>query len=374
MDLHVPGPDQFWLDRRAHPGKYEWAAEELMDTIQLQVAGYPVGIHSLFPRFKVDAVSFKPFRVYELSGSHGYQRIGQVMEGCLRTANNLLERLHHSYFFYLFTSPDYFISLSLYLPILSLMLGSLLLNGLHLWWTLGDEVDIDFALRPMPNVAEAKKDQIATVVTSGIPFEMAERDAMFPMLVLFVSLCAGVSVYVFATLLGPWLVSMKLIWAMPWLLGIIIAMVGYWTVAILTPFQAQRGEARVRQWMIIKCLLSLAMTPILFALSTLNFSLALLTTIVLAPVLLRIRGADIDSHPFSKWIRIAVVSFIFAKLPLWIMSAGARSAMGGPTGNGTSRIFGIMIEAWAIYGAWLLPWICIIHLPLYYSCLIISAT
>lgn len=59
--------------------------------------------------------------------------LNRIMESTLRTVNNLLERLHASFFFYLLTSPDEFIVIGKYLTSAVLVGISLELNGLHGW-------------------------------------------------------------------------------------------------------------------------------------------------------------------------------------------------------------------------------------------------
>lgn len=57
----------------------------------------------------------------------------RIMESSLRTINNLLERLHASFFFYMLTGPDDFIVIGKYLTSAVLVGVGLELNGLHRW-------------------------------------------------------------------------------------------------------------------------------------------------------------------------------------------------------------------------------------------------
>jgi GPI-anchor transamidase subunit GAA1 len=52
------------------------------------------------------------------------------MESTLRTANNLLEHLHASFFFYILTGPDTFMKIGSYLPSAILISVSLMVGGL----------------------------------------------------------------------------------------------------------------------------------------------------------------------------------------------------------------------------------------------------
>lgn len=57
----------------------------------------------------------------------------RILESSLRTINNLLERLHASFFFYMLTGPDTFIVIGKYLPSAVLVGVGLELNGLQRW-------------------------------------------------------------------------------------------------------------------------------------------------------------------------------------------------------------------------------------------------
>ena len=61
----------------------------------------------------------------------------RVIESTLRTMNNLLERLHASFFFYVQTSPSTFLKIGTYLPSTILISVSLLFTGLREWVTAG---------------------------------------------------------------------------------------------------------------------------------------------------------------------------------------------------------------------------------------------
>ena len=52
----------------------------------------------------------------------------RALEGTFRSLNNLLERLHHSVFFYLTPSDSSFIAVSQYIPAFALLLTPLILE------------------------------------------------------------------------------------------------------------------------------------------------------------------------------------------------------------------------------------------------------
>ncbi len=63
------------------------------------------------------------------SGPHGFHTLGRTLESSLRSLNNLLERLHASYFFYLLPRPGKFIPVGHYLPAAVLLGASISIAG-----------------------------------------------------------------------------------------------------------------------------------------------------------------------------------------------------------------------------------------------------
>ena len=66
----------------------------------------------------------------------------RIMESTLRTTNNLLERLHASFFFYILTRPEHFLKIGHYLPSAVLISVAMMFGGLRKWvdagWVLVD--------------------------------------------------------------------------------------------------------------------------------------------------------------------------------------------------------------------------------------------
>ena len=52
----------------------------------------------------------------------------RALEGVFRSVNNLLERLHHSEFFYFTASRMHFVSIGLYMPPFGLLLAPVILE------------------------------------------------------------------------------------------------------------------------------------------------------------------------------------------------------------------------------------------------------
>ncbi|KAM7071317.1 LOW QUALITY PROTEIN: glycosylphosphatidylinositol anchor attachment 1 protein [Acridotheres tristis] len=86
-----------------------------------QAGGGPGGAHGLFLRFRIEALTLRginSFRQHKID----LGALGRTLEGMFRKLNNLLERLHQSYFLYLLPSLARFVSIGCYMPALGLLL------------------------------------------------------------------------------------------------------------------------------------------------------------------------------------------------------------------------------------------------------------
>ncbi|KAJ7905719.1 Gaa1-domain-containing protein [Mycena olivaceomarginata] len=99
------------------------------------------GVHGLFHQFRIDA-----FTMFGLPavGPHGFHAIGRRRCG---TTNNLLERLHASFFFYILTTPDRFLKIGSFLPSAVLISVAMMFGGLKLWsdsaWILDTSIPLE---------------------------------------------------------------------------------------------------------------------------------------------------------------------------------------------------------------------------------------
>lgn len=66
-------------------------------------------------------------------GPFGFWHLGRIMEASTRSFSNLLERLHHSQFFYLLSTPERFVQLGIYLPVAILLSLAMTFQGISLW-------------------------------------------------------------------------------------------------------------------------------------------------------------------------------------------------------------------------------------------------
>lgn len=97
-----------------------------------------------------------------------------MLESTLRTTNNLLERLHASYFFYLLTGPGTFVQIGKYLTAAVLVGIGMELEGLKAWvdsgWGLEEE---EFEKPTTPPHGDTK----STVITPPVSAPRVRRQA-----------------------------------------------------------------------------------------------------------------------------------------------------------------------------------------------------
>uniref|UniRef100_A0A8C4I102 GPI-anchor transamidase component GPAA1 n=1 Tax=Dicentrarchus labrax TaxID=13489 RepID=A0A8C4I102_DICLA len=127
---------------------YSHSVQTMMLMVMKQASGRPWGDHGLFLRYHIEAASIKginSFRQYKTDVT----TIGRLLEGMYRKLNNLLERLHQSYFFYLMPSLSHFVSIGYYMPAFGLLAVILLLRALDLWVQLVSSPGVLSVLTPL---------------------------------------------------------------------------------------------------------------------------------------------------------------------------------------------------------------------------------
>ncbi|GAA54130.1 glycosylphosphatidylinositol anchor attachment 1 protein [Clonorchis sinensis] len=91
------------------------------------------GLHGLLINYQIPAVTLRgpSCKHRSLSSSRKSPRLGKFVEGILRSLNNLQERLHQSFWYYLLPNPMRYISIGVYIPPVLILIGSLLIKLLH---------------------------------------------------------------------------------------------------------------------------------------------------------------------------------------------------------------------------------------------------
>ncbi|CAL9230854.1 unnamed protein product [Arabidopsis halleri] len=101
----------------------------LASSLYSQALGIPTGPHGAFRDYQVDAITLKVsprFPPDSKTRQHEFfLRGARLLEGTIRSVNNLLEKFHQSFFLYLLTSPSKFISVGVYMIAFALLVAPL---------------------------------------------------------------------------------------------------------------------------------------------------------------------------------------------------------------------------------------------------------
>ncbi|XP_010555156.1 PREDICTED: glycosylphosphatidylinositol anchor attachment 1 protein [Tarenaya hassleriana] len=109
---------------------YVEGSATLASSLYYQALGVPTGPHGAFRNYQVDAVTLKftsrfPPKTKLRKQQELFLRGARVIEGTIRSVNNLLEKFHQSFFLYLLTSPSKFVSVGVYMIAFALLIAPL---------------------------------------------------------------------------------------------------------------------------------------------------------------------------------------------------------------------------------------------------------
>lgn len=126
----IPAAYRLSATNQKKPNSYSEKLQNLLSMVLSQSSGVPNGNHGLFHRYGIEALTLECVKRNGNSrNSAGVGALLKIVEGISRSLNNLLERFHQSYFFYLLVTHDRFVSIGDYMPSLALMAGALLIKS-----------------------------------------------------------------------------------------------------------------------------------------------------------------------------------------------------------------------------------------------------
>ncbi|KAL0424266.1 UNVERIFIED_CONTAM: Glycosylphosphatidylinositol anchor attachment 1 protein [Sesamum radiatum] len=105
---------------------YVEGSATLASSLYNQALGVPTGPHGAFRDYQVDAITLEISpKFYSTERVLFLLRVGRLVEGVIRSVNNLLEKFHQSFFLYLLTSPNRFVSVGVYMIAFALLIAPL---------------------------------------------------------------------------------------------------------------------------------------------------------------------------------------------------------------------------------------------------------
>ncbi|CAI5778763.1 glycosylphosphatidylinositol anchor attachment 1 protein [Podarcis lilfordi] len=237
-----------------------------------QGSGRPQGDHGLFLRYHIEAITLRginSFRQYKFDMG----MVGTTLEGMFRKLNNLLERLHQSYFFYLLPSLSRFVSIGLYMPAFGFLILILVLKALDLWMKLSRyDVDPDDRLcdgdqGPSPVALEEPKPSLLTLVP--------------PLLICHAT---GLALY-FVPILGQQVATQH--FPVSESEAVVLTVIAIYVAGLALPHNTHRvltGSGSDRGWMTLKLVSLLYLAMQLGCIALINFSLGFLLAVTMVPV------------------------------------------------------------------------------------------
>lgn len=164
-----------------HSQKYDDNLATVLRGMLNQALGHATGPHSSFIPYHVDAVTLRPVG----NGWHDEMGLGRLVEGLFRSLNNLLEKLHQSFFFYLLIHKHRFVSIGTYLPSAMLVAANFTIMAIALWVKSGyREVNVPKEEQEKkPEIGETKESEGVKEVkevakSTSVP---VEREILLPL-------------------------------------------------------------------------------------------------------------------------------------------------------------------------------------------------
>ncbi|XP_016931671.2 glycosylphosphatidylinositol anchor attachment 1 protein [Drosophila suzukii] len=127
--------------RRHSQSAFEQNLRQMLTMLASQSSGVPNGNHGLFHRYRIDSLTIAANRRAThatLKGNPGSAAVPllKAVEGIARSLNNLLERFHQSFFFYVLVNNDRYISIGDYMPALVALVACAFVKAYLTWSTL----------------------------------------------------------------------------------------------------------------------------------------------------------------------------------------------------------------------------------------------
>lgn len=127
IPAHIQG-QQVWARKEVY-GDWQHRVRVLGKGMVSQALGQSTGPHSVFMPYHIDAVTLTAVG----DGWQDEMAFGRTVESVVRSLNNLLEKLHQSFFFYLLMQSNRFVSIGTYLPSAMAVAAAYTVMAIYLW-------------------------------------------------------------------------------------------------------------------------------------------------------------------------------------------------------------------------------------------------
>ncbi|KAJ2082278.1 Glycosyl phosphatidyl inositol protein transamidase complex subunit [Coemansia sp. RSA 988] len=352
--------------------KYLHSAQLLLRHVRSQAFGSLVGVHAPFLRYRIDALTLSGIAkindpvaqlaqqqrelfltepvITPMLTQRTVNSIGRSCERALRSLNNLLEHFHQSFFFYILPANRKYISIGGYIPAAGLMVGSLLLQAMHLWWMQGPP-----ELRSSdPRTRIERINKYYLLLRRTIPNSMG---IILRVHLLGLVLLALPMILPHAVLTNTTSTAYLFTVALASISMVLHITDTYWT-------EAARPMVEWRQ---LKALIELYVAATIACLSVMNFSLAAVLFAVAGLPLVLTRACEAG----SRAQKAAGIILLLLASPVCTMTLGRNVALGLHPLDFTSSPFRMFLADFHHFSSLVYPLVCLIYWPVNILCMII---
>lgn len=366
--LHVTFKNRGSFNPSHNPYKHwKYSLVTMFHMVMTQSTGIPNGNHGLFLHYGIQAVTLNGYLRPNTRGNQiGYFSIGKMLEGIIRSLNNLLEKLHQSYFFYLLPSNDRFVSIIYFIPILGALVGALLVKSLVNWYSI--------VLKPLTTF---KMDEITKNDLKGAENPL-DTNVTYDIVKIFSIYISSHSVGLLLMYSGPFFSKVGLNYGYSTDYSIFYGFLLASILLLILPriFRLSLHKSITTLNMIVLWEIAL----IILAIGMINISLGMIVGFIYVPLTLLVSVTQNKfrsrlnyilwflAHPMV--VLISIVSlytyYTFSNIPLKELGMRSFSA------TRQALVFGIVDSE--IYGNWIFDIACLVFIPswLVMSCAIMS--
>lgn len=282
----------------------------LASSLYYQALGIPTGPHGAFRDFQVDAITLEisPKVSPHNKARHNefLLRGGRLVEGVIRSINNLLEKFHQSFFLYMLTSPSKFVSVGVYMIAFALLVAPLPLVAASLY---ADANQLDLGVKNTKSTPTATASDELDITFRSWKWLYAAKEVFL------------IHVWGAAVSLLPYFIcqipncsptSSSVIWVFLSMLSLLILylIVGSPSTHVSISQPEEKGE-----WAILKSATISAVFIGLLVMSVVNFAAAEIGALLLVPMCLMAQPLKLDMkagklRSFLRIICNVVLGFI----------------------------------------------------------------
>ncbi|XP_042382335.1 glycosylphosphatidylinositol anchor attachment 1 protein-like isoform X1 [Zingiber officinale] len=306
----------------------------LASSIYYQALGVPTGSHGAFRNYQVDAVTLEFSPRSSLNNENVRSafllKTGRLIEGVIRSVNNLLEKFHQSFFLYFLTAPHKYVSVGIYMIPFGILIAPLPIVAAALFSSNNGSSNKDGSWKWLQAAKVVFLIHLWAMITSLLPYVLLQLPLGTPS--SFASAWAAVAIcFLLITYLILWSSSIDCGWELLKSVMIVAAAIGLSLMSVINFSTAQIGAMLI----VPMCLLvkpARKQTQGVFAKALMLTSNLALLVVAFPPAALLIAktlfgaSGNIDIGDFWEWAQIlwswnsaTYMYLLWIHLPCWVL-------------------------------------------------------